>query len=101
MIASDRKAVKVGSALLVIDGTDETLARKAELSICPNRVHTRSLQALRTLSTDSYNASIQHRRDAWKIAGVSVGTFDEFKEIDDELREARPDVSRYGIQALR
>ena len=30
-----------------------------------------------------------------------MGAFDEFKEIDDELREARPDVSRYGIQALR
>ena len=70
---------------------------KLSYPIRPNRVQARSLQALRTLSTDSYNASIQHRCDAWKIAGVSVGAFDEFKEIDDELREARPDVSRYGI----
>ncbi len=47
VIASDRKAVKVGSALLVVDGTDETLARKAELSsIRLNRVQARSLQAL-------------------------------------------------------
>jgi putative transposase len=30
-----------------------------------------------------------------------VSAFDQFKEIDGELREARPDLARFGIQPVR
>lgn len=37
VISSDRLAFQVGSSKLVVDGTDETLVRKAEFSLSPNR----------------------------------------------------------------
>jgi hypothetical protein len=46
VIASDRLALKVGSSKQVVDGTDETLAHKAEFSLLPNRCRARALNAL-------------------------------------------------------
>jgi hypothetical protein len=64
VIASDKKARRVGTALLVVDGTDEVLNRKAEIALTPGRVKARSLSKLVSLSREVYNATIQHRRDA-------------------------------------
>jgi hypothetical protein len=64
--------MKVGSALLVVDGTDEVLNRKAEFSLRPSRGQSVALErGLLTLARDTYNAALQHRRDAWRMAGVS------------------------------
>ncbi len=102
VIASDRQAAKVGSALLVVDGTDEVLVRKAEFAIRPTRNQAHVLErGLLQLSRDSYNAALQHRRDAWRWARVSVTTFEQFAEIDEELRQARPEITRFGIQPVR
>jgi len=102
VIASDRTALKVGSALLVVDGTDETVVRKAELSIRPTRAQAHAIErGIFQLSRDSYNAALEHRRGAWRWAGVSVSVFDQFEQIDTELRTARPDVARFGIQPVR
>ena len=95
VIASDRRAKRVGTALLVVDGTDEDLNRKAEISLFPGRVKARSLSRLVSLSREVYNATVQHRRDAWRLARVTVSRFDEFNEIPG-LRALRPDVAAFG-----
>lgn len=100
MIASDRQAVRVGSALLVVDGSDESLQRKAEFSLAPGRVRGRRLSKLVSLSREVYNAIVEHRRSAWRMARVSVKRFDEFNEIP-ELRMLRPDVASFGNQFVR
>src|ERR1019366_5980903 len=59
VIASDRKAKRVGTALLVVDGTDEVLNRRAEIALLPGRVKARSLSKLVSLSREIYNATVQ------------------------------------------
>ncbi|HWF20551.1 MAG TPA: hypothetical protein VG226_00280, partial [Acidimicrobiales bacterium] len=100
MIASDRKAKRVGTALLIVDGTDEVLNRKAVIALLPGRVRARSLSKLVALSREVYNATIEHRRDAWRLAQVTVSRFDEFNEIPG-LRGLRPDVAAFGNQFVR
>lgn len=46
MIASDKHAVRAGTSLLVVDGTDEAISRKVELSISPSRVPRHRLRRL-------------------------------------------------------
>ena len=89
VISSDRLALKMGSAKLVVDGTDETLVRKAEFSLSPNRCQARALGALVAWSRDVYNGSLQHRRDAWHRAQVAISRFDQFGEVPS-LRELCP-----------
>lgn len=90
----------MGTALLVVDGTDEVLNRRAEISLLPGRARARSLSKLVSLSREVYNATVQHRRDAWRLARVTVSRFDEFNEIPG-LRALRPDVAAYGNQFVR
>jgi putative transposase len=100
VISSDRLALKVGSSKLVVDGTDETLVRKAEFSLSPSRCQARALGALMTWSRDVYNGSLQHRRDAWHIARAPISRFDQFNEVPS-LREVCPQVARFGNQPVR
>ena len=100
MIASDKKAIRVGPALLVVDGTDETLDRKAQFSLAPGRVKARRLSKLISLSAEVYNAAIEHRRGAYQRAGVTISRFDQFNEIP-AVRISRPDVASFGNQFVR
>ncbi|HUC38475.1 MAG TPA: transposase [Acidimicrobiales bacterium] len=100
MIASDIQALAIGTARLVVDGTDEELCRKAEFSLSPGRAKARRLRTLVDLSREVYNAALEHRRDAWRMAGVTVSTFDQFNEIS-ELRVFRRDVASFGNQFVR
>ena len=92
--------MRVGGALLVVDGTDESLYRKAEFSLAPGRVGGRRLSKLVSLSREIYNAVVEHRRTAWRISRVSVTRFDEFNEIP-ELRVLRLDVASFGSRFVR
>jgi len=58
VIASDQQALRVGSAKLIVDGTDATLVRKAEISLGTSRVQARSLTQLLHLSRDIYNGAL-------------------------------------------
>jgi hypothetical protein len=100
VISSDRLALKIGSSRLVVDGTDETLVRKAEFSLSPGRCQTRALQSLVQWSREVYNGSLQHRRDAWHRAKVPISRFDQFNEVPS-LREVRPELARFGNQPVR
>ena len=100
MISSDRLALQVGSSKLVVDGTDETLVRKAEFSLSPNRCQTRALESLVQWSREVYNGSLQHRRDAWHRAKVPISRFDQFNEVPS-LRDVCPELARFGIHPVR
>ncbi len=86
--------------MLIVDGTDEVLNRKAELALLPGRVKARRLAKLVSLSCEVYNAILEHRRKAWRMAKASVTRFEEFNEIP-ALRELRPDVAGFGNQFVR
>jgi putative transposase len=105
VIASDKTALRVGSAKLIVDGTDTTLVRKAEIALRPSRVRARLLSQLLQLSCDIYNGALQHRRDAWHITRnssrpTSISRFDQFKEVK-ELKEVCPAIGRFGITPVR
>jgi putative transposase len=100
VIASSNRAIRIGTATLVVDGTDETLTRKSEFSLSPGRVMARRLDRLIALSREAYNAGLDARRGAWRAEGRSVTKFEQFGEIT-ELRTLRPEALRYGIQPLR
>jgi hypothetical protein len=59
VIAPDKTALRVGSAKLIVDGTDTTLVRKAEIALRPSRVRARVLSQLLRLSRDIYNGALQ------------------------------------------
>ena len=90
----------MGSSKLVVDGTDETLVRKAEFSLSPSRCQTRALESLVQWSREVYNGSLQHRRDAWHRAKVPISRFDQFNEVPS-LRDVCPELARFGIHPVR
>ena len=94
------KALRVGNAFLLVDGTDETVVRVAEIAVFPNRSQSRQLDRLLDLVREAYNAALQERRDAWRLRGHTVQLFDQFAQIT-ELRELRPEIKTFGIQPIR
>jgi hypothetical protein len=81
MIASRRGSIRIGSAKLIVDGTDETICRKATFSLSPGRAKARVLDRLVTLSREVYNAGLAERRGAWQLEHRRVSLFDQFGEI--------------------
>jgi len=63
VIAPDKSALRVGSAKLIVDGTDTTLVRKAEIALRPSRVRARLVSQLLQFSCDIYNGDVASRRD--------------------------------------
>jgi putative transposase len=100
VISSREKATKYGPGWLVVDGTDETVIRKAEFSLRPSKRQAGLLEKLLGACCEVYNAGLQERRDAWKMAGKSIALFDQFNQIT-YLRGVRDDVLAWGIQPLR
>jgi putative transposase len=100
VISSNRTALKMGSSKLIVDGTDDTLCRKAEISLLPGRSKARALDKLGNWSREVYNGALQHRRDAWHLTKVTISRFDQFNEVPS-LREVCPEVARFGIRPAR
>jgi putative transposase len=105
VISSVQQALRVGSARLIVDGTDTTLVRKAEISLRLSRAHTRYLNLLLQLSRDIYKGALQHRRDAWQMTRnsshpTSISRFDQFREVK-ELHEVCPSIGRFGVGPVR
>lgn len=100
MIASRRQSLKHGPGRLVVDGRDQTVVRKAKFAFKPSRTQEASLHGLLRVAREVYNAALQERRDAWRVAGKTVRWRDQFVALTG-IREVRPDVFAYGIQPLR
>lgn len=100
VISSREKARRYGPGWLLVDGTDVDVIRKAEFSLRPSKRQAGLLAKLLGACCEVYNAALQERRDAWKMAGKSVALFDQFNQIA-ALRGVRDDVLAWGIQPLR
>ena len=100
MISSREQAPKHGGGLLLVDGTDTNLHRKAEFAFNPGRRQEQSLLALLRACCEVYNAGLEERSRAWKQSRTSVRLFDQFNQIR-YLRGVRNDVLVWGVQPLR
>ena len=100
MISSREKARRYGPGWLLVDGTDETVIRKAEFAFRPSKRQVGLLERLLGACCEVYNAGLQERRDAWRLQGKSIALFDQFNQIAG-LRGVRDDVLAWGIQPLR
>lgn len=100
VISSREKAKKYGPGWLLVDGSDETVIRKAELSFRPSKCQAVLLERLLGACCEVYNAGLQERRDAWRIQAKSIRVYDQFNQITF-LRGVRDDVLVWGIGPLR
>ena len=106
MISSVTKAPRYGKGRaggkLIVDGRDETVFRKAEFAFKPaTRGQKRSLLGLLDATRETFNASLQERRDAYRHPSRSrIDLFQQFGHITG-LRGVRDDVLAWGIQPLR
>lgn len=102
MISSVEKAPRHGRGKLLVDGTDAAFMRKAEAGLSLTGKQQGLLLRLLRLGCETYNASLQERRDAWQMREIRIGAFEQFNQIA-ELRElgTRADALAFGIQPLR
>lgn len=100
MIASRRQSLKQGPGRLVVDGRDQTVVRKATFAFKPSRKQEVLLHLLLRICREVYNAALQERRDAYRLAGKTIGWQEQFNQIT-ELKGVRDDALIYGIQPLR
>lgn len=96
MIASRRGSQTHGPGRLVVDGRGATVVRKATFAFKPSRTQESRLRVCREV----YNAALQERRDAWRLAGKTIRWQHQFTQIKD-LRGIRDDALQFGIQPLR
>lgn len=100
MIASKRTSQTHGPGRLVVDGRDATVVRKATFAFKPSAGQEARLHGLLRVCREVYNAALQERRDAWRLAEKTVRWQDQFTQIKD-LRGVRDDALTFGIQPLR
>ncbi|WP_157041773.1 RNA-guided endonuclease InsQ/TnpB family protein [Nitriliruptor alkaliphilus] len=100
MIASRRQSLKHGPGRLVVDGRDQTVTRKAQFAFRPSRRQERELHTLLRVCREVYNAALQERRDAYRLAGETIRWQHQFNQIK-HLKGVRDDALAYGIQPLR
>ena len=100
MIASRAQSTKHGPGRLVVDGCDDTVVRKATFAFRPSKAQAGRLHGLLRICCEVYNAALQERRDAWRLAGKTVRWQDQFVQIK-HLRGIRDDALVYGIRPLR
>ena len=97
MIASRSKAVRHGPGRLVVDGRDTHVRRRTVFAINPTRSQQTALLACLDATREVYNAALQHRRDAWRVAEGTVTVFDQFTALTG-IRRVRPDLFTWGLQ---
>jgi putative transposase len=75
------------------------ITRKAFLyRLYPNKIQTVKLDGLLNIARELYNASLQERRDAYKMQGKSLNYYDQAKELK-ELRLVIPEVTQLNYGA--
>ena len=100
MIASKQQSPRYGPGRLVVDGRDRTVVRKATFAFRPTKAQAGRLHGLLRVCCEVYNAALQERRDAWRVAGKTVRWRDQFVALTG-VRQVRPNVFAYGLQPLR
>src|ERR1700754_2695237 len=68
--------------------------------IYPSKAQTTRLNETLALCCELYNAALQERRDAWRIAHKSVRCFDQLKQVP-EIKAIRPELGMVHSQVLQ
>lgn len=68
------------------------MTRGFKYPLRPTRAQAAVLSRWLGVCCDLYNAALQERRDAWRIAGKHVGRFDQERQLT-EVREADPEIA--------
>jgi putative transposase len=68
--------------------------------IYPTRAQVTKLERTLDICCELYNAALQERRDAWRVARKSVGYYEQSKELT-ELKSIREDLRAVHSQVLR
>jgi putative transposase len=100
VVASKQQASRYGPGRLVVDGRDATVVRRATFAFRPTPAQERGLHQLLEVSREVYNAALQERRDAWRLADKTVTWQEQFAQVKD-LRGVRDDALAFGIQPVR
>lgn len=74
--------------------------RSYKFLLQPTARQRRSLELLLAAQREIYNAALEERRAAWKMARHSVSRFDQFAQLSF-LGASRPDVMDFGTVAAR
>ncbi len=76
-------------------------SRKAyKFRIFPTKAQQTKLEDTLTLCRELYNAALQERRDAYKMAGKSLNYYDQANQLP-AIKEVRPDLERVHSQVLQ
>ena len=76
VIASNQKAPKHGRGRMTVDGRDDVVMRKTTFAFRPSKRQERGLHRLLSVACEVYNAGLQERRDAYRLAGKTVTLHD-------------------------
>ena len=77
------------------------LTRKAfKFRLYPTRAQERTLFWTLTRCRELYNAGLQERRDAWRMAGVSVRCYGQITQLPD-IKQERPEYGDIHSQVLQ
>jgi putative transposase len=74
--------------------------RVTKVLLQPTARQRQALTELLAVQCEAYNAALEERRGAWRWERRAVTKFEQFGQIKD-LREVRPDVTRFGVTVLR
>ena len=66
----------------------------------PTRHQAKVLGEWLAVSCELYNAALEERRGAWKVAGKSIGLYDQFKSLT-EIRAFSSDVASIPVDIAR
>jgi putative transposase len=91
MISSVERAPVHANAKLVVDGTDQTIVRKAEFAFKPSAKMERQLLALLGACCEAYDAGLEERRRAWAHPSQTSirPRFARLRRLADRGAEAR------------
>jgi putative transposase len=81
-------------------GTIKTTRRTYKYRLCPTSRQARLLEHHLHLCRELYNAALQHRRDAYRMAGKSIGFAEQSAALVD-CKAVRPDLAEVYSQTLQ
>jgi len=78
----------------------EKIIKTYKFRLYPSKAQIKSLEQTLDICRELYNAALQERRDAWKLNRVSVGFFDQSRQLP-EIKTIRGDVADVNSTVLQ
>jgi len=84
---------------MAMSSRGESMRKTYKYRIYPSKAQVRTLEHTLGLCCELYNAALQERRDAWRIARKSVSCYDQQKQLT-EIKTIRPELQGVYSQVL-